>query len=298
MIPFTGIASSLSRDVDLKSHPQVIAYVDFKNTETVDADLGKSNVWRPGKAWYAISKLPDGKSFCVSDPEFVIEHGLNFMRFSGVQRLIAAYLWAGKGVRHAFCRYVLVIEDDVPRYITDGVKLPGFAGEYEDTVIHPPHEGRVTFSWRMEHGWKNGLSVRDYLYDGKTGSGYGNIHEYGKYFPIGVPITIEQELNVDSQRGRIWVNGTFIGDRNVVTDVDIEMLFLNVYHGGRGFATAPVHYRIAAACIAKSYIGPPPELVSSLEPPLEREATTPDRSGNDTPTSPFIRDHPRFGIRR
>jgi len=295
-----GIATGLAHDVDLKKHPDVIAYVDFKDVETVNADLGKSNVWRPGKPWYAISKLSDGSKFCVSDPEFVTYRGLNFMRFSGTQRLIAAYLWAGKGVRHAFCRYVFLIESDVPEYITDGVKLPGFAGEYEDTVIHPPHAGRVAFSWRMNHSMS--MALRDYLYDGTTGSGYGNLHPYNVLLPIGEPIVLEQELDVDAQRGRVWINGRYVADRNVITDVDIEMLFLNIYHGGRGFAKAPVHYRLAGACIARSYIGPPPELASSL-PALpstwpKHDSKPSPADGDGLPTSPYIRDHPRFGVRR
>jgi hypothetical protein len=296
-----GIASHLARDVDLKTHPDVIAYVDFKDVDTVNADLGKSNVWRPGKPWYAISKLPDGSKFCVGDPEFVTYRGLNFMRFSGTQRLIAACLWAGKGVRHAFSRYVFMIEPDVPQFITDGVKLPGLAGEYEDTVIHPPHAGKVTFSWRMNHTMS--MALRDYLYDGTTGSGYGNHHPYEVLLPIGEPIVLEQELDVDAQRGRVWINGRFVGDRTVITDVDIEMLFLNVYHGGRGFAKAPVHYRLAGACIARSYIGPPPEIVASVPAlpstwPSRHSRPAPVADVEGAPTSPYIRDNPRYGIRR
>lgn len=291
-----GIAATVERDVALKRHPDVIAYVDFKDVATVNADLGKSNVWLPGKPWYAISTLPDGSRFCVSDPEFSNEHGLNFMRFSGTQRLIAAYLWAGRGVRHAFARYVFVIEPDVPLYITDGVKLPGLAGEYEDTVIHPPHAGKVTFSWRMEHGPKDRLSVRDYLYDGTSGGGYGNIREYGPVFPVGVPISVEQEVDVDQQRGRVWLNGVPVGERRIVADVDIEMLFLNIYHGGTGFSTRPIHYRLAAACLAKSYIGPPRELLPVLTPFAAPARTEPPADG--MPTSRYIRDHPRYGIRR
>lgn len=302
-----GLARSVAHDVELKGHPDVIGYVDFKDIATVNADLGRSNVWRPGRPWYANSKLPDGTSFCVDDPEFIVDHGLPFMRFSGGkvnQRLIAAYLWAGRGVRHAFARYVFVIEPDVPLYMTElGVKLPGLAGAYEDTIIHPPHAGTITFSWRMEHGPKDRLSVRDYLYDGTTGRGYGNIRDYGVLFPIGVPIVVEQELDVDKQQGQIWVDGIFVGERRVVTDVDIEMLFLNIYHGGMKLSTQPIHYRLAAACLARSYIGPPRELLAQIEAsridvPTRTEPAKAGPGGDWVPTSPYIRDNPRFGIHR
>lgn len=276
-----GLAGTVARDSDLRAHPDVLAYVEFKDATTVLSDLGRSN-WSDAdrRAWYAISNLvaasgslPKGATFPVADPEFIVDRGLPFMRFSGTQRLIAAHLFAPQGTRHAFCRYVLVIESDAPLYITDGVKLPGFAGEYEDTILHPPHAGTQTFSWRMEHGPKEGSNIsgdspqppfsrRDYLYDGSSGGGFGVIKEYGGAFPIGVPITIEQELDVDAKHGRVWVDGVLIGERDVITDVDIEELFLNVYHGGTGFATQPIHYRLAGACIATSYIGVPAELRS------------------------------------
>ncbi|HLX29943.1 MAG TPA: hypothetical protein VKV24_15795 [Casimicrobiaceae bacterium] len=302
-----GIARDVAHDLDLARHPDVIGYVDFSSIARVNADLGRSNVWMPGRPWYANTRQPDGSNFCVANPEFSTEHGLHFMRFEGTQRLIAAYLWAGKGVRHAFARYVLVIEPDVPQYMTElGVKLPGLAGAYEDTIIHPPHAGKVTFSWRMEHGPKDRLSVRDYLYDGASGGGYGDIRDYGVLFPVGVPVVVEQELDVDKQQGRIWIDGVHVGERRVVTDVDIEMLFINVYHGGMGFATRPIHYRLAAACLARSYIGPPKELLAALQAspltvPASSAQTTsaPNEPGPDwVPTSPYIRDNPRFGIRK
>jgi len=272
----------VARDSDLRNHPEVLAYLEFSSVPTVTADLARSN-WADGghRAWWAISTIQDtwprryaedgtyvvepgaGKQFCVLDPEFYVDRGLPFMRFSGGDvnnRLIAAHLYAGHGIRHAFCRYVLVIEDDVEPNLTDGVKLPGFEGEYEDTVLHPPKTGTVTFSWRMIQNMD--LSVSDYLYDGTTGSNFGSHHPYGPKFPIGKPITIEQELDVDAAqpKGRVWVDGVLVGTRDIVTDIDIEDLFLNIYHGGTRKSKKPIHYRLAAACIATSYIGVPKEI--------------------------------------
>jgi hypothetical protein len=279
----TDLASTVAKDSDLRNHPQVLAYLEFSSVATVTADLARSN-WADGghRAWWAISTIQDswprryaadgtyvvepgaGKQFCVLDPEFYVDRGLPFMRFSGGDvnnRLIAAHLYAGRGIRHAFCRYVLVIEPDVQPNLTDGVKLPGFEGEYEDTVLHPPHDGKITFSWRMIQDMAN-AGVDDYLYDGTTGSGYGSHHPYGPKFPIGIPVTIEQELDVDAPqpKGRVWVDGVLVGTRDIVTDIDIEDLFLNIYHGGTRKSKKPIHYRLAAACVATSYIGVPREL--------------------------------------
>jgi hypothetical protein len=273
-IEVATLASSLAHDVDLRNHKDVLAYVEFKDVTTVLSDLGRSNWASVTHApWFAVSTLSDGKTkFPVADPEFIVHRGLAFMRFSGGvrnteghQRLIAAHLYASPGTRHAFCRYVLVIEPDVPQYMTElGVKLPGFAGTWSDTIFHPPHAGTKTFSWRMEHGPKNNLAVRDYLYDRQSGAGYGNIRDYGCKFEVGIPVVIEQELDIDANHGRVWINDVLVGERTVVADVDIEELFLNVYHGGLGYATQPIHYRIAAACIARHRIGVPPELVGTL----------------------------------
>jgi len=212
---------------------------------------------------------PDGSSFICEYPEFINYRGLPFLRFAGKRDIMAANLYAGRGIRHAFCRYVFVIESDVLVYMTElGVKLPGFAGAYEDNVIRPPHTGTRWFSWRMEHGPKEGsrpnnppLSWRDYLYDAAHN---GDIKEYGGAFPVGVPITIEQEVDIDGKRGNIWIDGKPVGSRPLQTDVDIEMLFLNFYHGGIGFATQPIHYRLAGACIAREYIGVPKELARGV----------------------------------
>ncbi|HLX29944.1 MAG TPA: twin-arginine translocation signal domain-containing protein [Casimicrobiaceae bacterium] len=300
------LALQVMRDSDLRNHPDVLAYLEFSSAEQVLADLGASNWYDFQKngthrPWYAISNLvapsgslPAGASFPVADPEFIVDRGLSFMRFSGGnlnQRLISAFLFAGKGIRHAFARYVLVIEPDVALYMTElGVKLPGFNGDYEDTVQNPPEDvpaGQTaqTFSWRMEHGPQTPSSSdgsphppfcrRDYLYDGASGAGFGNIKEYGGAFPLGVPITIEQELDVDNQVGRVWVDGVLIGMRPVITNVDIEHLWLNVYHGGLGFSTQPIHYRLAAASIATSYIGVPRELRTPVVPAVSSTGATP-----------------------
>jgi hypothetical protein len=271
------LAATVAADVDLRHHPEVLAYVEFKDVETVRSDLSRSN-WQDEKhrAWCAPRRLADGRHFCADFPDFNVEHGLAFMRFGGTRDIMAAHLYAPPSTRHAFARYVLVIDPDVPKYMTEkGVKLPGFAGTYSDTVFHPPHAGTKTFSWRMEHGPKDNLAVRDYLYDATSGAGFGNIHDYGLTFSVGEPVVIEQELDVDAKRGRLWIDGRYIDDRAIVTDVDIEELFLNVYHGGMGFATQPIHYKLAAACIARRRIGVPPELRSLVHTQLRRHMDEP-----------------------
>lgn len=270
-IETTTLTSKLVHDLDLRSHEAVLAYVEFKDVATVRADLSRSN-WQDEhhRAWCAPRRQPDGKNFCATDPQFGVEHGLAFMRFGGTRDIMAAHLFAPPSIRHAYARYVMVIDPDVLLYMTEkGVKLPGLAGTYSDTIFHPPHAGTKTFSWRMEHGPKNNLTVRDYLYDVASGGGYGNIRDYGRTFPVGVPVVIEQELDVDANHGRLWINDALVGERTVVTDVDIEELFLNFYHGGMGFATQPIHYKVAAACIARHRIGVPPELAGVLSRSLD-----------------------------
>jgi hypothetical protein len=271
------LAAVVQTDVELRDHPDVLAYVEFKDVDAVRAGLSHSN-WQDEKhrAWCAPRRLANGRNFCAYLPEFGLEHGLAFMRFGGTRDIMAAHLFAPPSTRHAFARYVLVIEPDVPKYMTEkGVKLPGFAGTYSDTIFHPPHAGTKTFSWRMEHGPKENLAVRDYLYDVNSGAGYGNIRDYGRTFPVGEPVVIEQELDINANQGRLWINGEHVGDRQVGADVDIDELFLNVYHGGMGFATQPIHYRLAAACIAKRRIGVPPELRGVVEALRQRAAKEP-----------------------
>jgi hypothetical protein len=270
--PTTGdLASTVIKDSDLRNNPDVLQYLEFSSVQQVNSDLGKSN-WADGdhRPWASPSFLPDGSVFCVSDPEFLTVNGFPVMRFSGGntnQRIIAASLWAGPGIREAYCRYVLKIGSDVPQFMTElGVKLPGFDGSYEDTVIHPPHAGTQTFSWRMEHGPKDNIDLRDYLYDGVSGQGFGNIKLYGVPLKVDDYLCVEQYLNIDTKKGKVWLNDIFVGDRDIVADVDIERMFLNIYHGGLGFSTQPIHYELGGAVIATKKIGIPPELRTVVPP--------------------------------
>jgi hypothetical protein len=92
--------------------------------------------------------------------------------------------------------------------------------------------------------------------------------------PIGTP------SHQQSNNGRVWVDGVFKGQRTIASDVDIDALFLNIYHGGTKLAKQPIHYRLAAACIATKYIGVPTELRSGIPlamPPIDRPWQTVDR---------------------
>jgi len=288
----SGISSSVARDADLVHHPDVLQYVEFSSNDAVNAAFAKSS-WMDfaprRRAWYADNEILPGHQgypgrFMCPDPEYYNDRGIWFLRGSGRQRVFAGWLWTAPPDparpmlrRHLFCRYVLVIEPDVAAYMTEaGVKLPGFESMY-DQILHGPKNGRMPNSWKMWHGPNHATAegkpflIRDYVYDGRTGSGFGAGHVYGGQFAIGVPITIELELNmgpigslVHHDNGRVWVDGIYKGARTIASDVDIDAMIINIYHGGMGLAKQPIHYRLAAACIATKYIGVPKELRSGV----------------------------------
>ncbi|HJU22687.1 MAG TPA: hypothetical protein VJ891_09265, partial [Casimicrobiaceae bacterium] len=303
----SGISSSVARDADLLHHPDVLRYVEFSSNDAIRAAFAQSS-WMDfaprRRAWYADNEILPGHQgypgrFMCPDPEYYNDRGIWFLRGSGRQRVFAAWLWTAPPDparpmlrRHLFCRYVLVIEPDVAAYMTEaGVKLPGFESMY-DQILHGPENGKTPNSWKMWHGPNHPTAegkpflIRDYVYDGRTGSGFGAGHVYGGEFAIGVPITIELELNmgpigsVVRDNGRVWIDGVYKGARTIASDVDIDAMIINIYHGGMGLAKQPIHYRLAAACIATKYIGVPKELRSGMPlamPPIDAPWQSIDR---------------------
>jgi hypothetical protein len=66
---------------------------------------------------------------------------------------------------------------------------------------------------------------------------------------------------------KVWINGqlAWAADKLRFRNdpaTRIDHMHVNIYHGGRKPPKAPIHYRLAAIAVAKTYIGPPPELRS------------------------------------
>jgi hypothetical protein len=128
----------------------------------------------------------------------------------------------------------------------------------------------------MEHGAvapnnRSVYSFVDYQYDAESGNGFGAIHNMGNaMLKAGQWYVIEQhiKLNTPGQSngvGEVFLNGNLVWSshnkrfRNAA-DTRIDMLHVNVYHGGTKTPSHPIHYRIAKIAVSSSYIGVPKEL--------------------------------------
>jgi len=244
-----GLAAGATKDVDLMRRPEVLRYLELKDESALRKWLPHGTVAEP----------------FAYQPEWIAgPHGLPALRFSSDpnNRRLIAWRLRFPPQEEVYARYCLFIEDDVADGMTElGVKLPGLAGD------------EVT--WRMEHGRvapgnRGVYALVDYLYAAELGRGYPKLRSMGALLQAGRWYSIEQyvKLNTPGQAdgiGKVWVNGHLTWESNEVRFRDkplsrINHVFVNVYHGGRKYVKAPIHYRIAAIAAATSYIGPPPEL--------------------------------------
>ena len=220
-------------------------------------------------------------------------NGLPYLRFAitpSNQRGISWFLYHTP-LQEVYGRYCIFIEDDVALGMTElGVKLPGLSG--------------TEVSWRMEHGAiapnnPNVYAAVDYRYAADTGSGYGQITSFNQMFRAGRWYVIEQyaknntftngAANSDGQ-GKVWINGNLVWTGsglkwNAKPASTFNFLHVNVYHGGLGFPTQNIHYRIAGIGISTSYMGPPPN-VGELRPAGWNDAAARRTASNVAAESP------------
>jgi hypothetical protein len=255
-----GLAAGVLHDAELRTRPGVMRYLDFTGEASLRQLLPRGTVAEP--LAYAPEWLAGPRNLRVlrvsSDPKN--------------QRLISWFL-PFDPQEEVYARYCILIEDDVADGMTElGVKLPGLTND------GPGSKQPDLVSWRMEHGpiapRNRGLyAALDYLYAADTGAGYGNIRSMGTVFEAGRWYVIEQYIKLNTPGradgvGKVWINGRLAWEsasvrfrNNPATRIDY--MHVNIYHGGMGLPKAPIHYRIAALAVAKSYIGPPPELLGN-----------------------------------
>lgn len=290
--PSTDLAMTVSKDSDLRMSPDVYNYVQWSSNAQVNADLADATEQIGGghRPWYSPSTvLPgyqgSGTTFCCTDPEYYVDRGFEMMSCSSQQangsqatRLLNCWFWLPLHVRHAFCRFVFLIEPDVAAGFTElGMKLSGFScGSGE--IVSPPTNGSG-FYWIAWHGPPAGSYGNppywegDYLGDSKV---FQNTVYLGGGYQVGVPITVEQELNMgpvgstpQPNNGRMWINGTQVQTRSVDATGDLQYMALQLYHGGMKPPSKRIHYRIGGCVTAKKYIGVPRELRSGTPLPMQ-----------------------------
>lgn len=245
-----GLSTGVRTDAELRHDPRVLRYLETSSEKSV-------------RAWLPRGTVADPFAY---DPQWLSgPQGLPVLRAASTTtapRLLSWFL-RFEPQEEVYGRYALLIEDDVADGMTElGVKLPGLAG------------GEV--SWRMEHGMvapgnRGRYAALDYMYAADSGPAYPPLRPMGGVFEAGRWYAIEQyvKLNTPGKAdgiAKVWINGHLTWSSERVRfrdkpDTRIDHMHVNLYHGGMGVPKAPIHYRLGAIAIAKSYIGPPPELV-------------------------------------
>ena len=234
-------------------------------------------------AVYAAVGLGSGAGFPTNNPVqwafdpqpgVAAEHGnMPYLRLAitPANQKGIGWFWHMAPRDEGYLRYALYLEDSIAVGMTEaGVKLPGF-------------EGVPGVSARMWHGPPDPANphvyaAADYVYSGETAAGaYGNVHPFGQYLRAGRWYAMEQHVKNNSFTNGVhnadgvlemWINGHLVYSNTKLTwyttpGVKIfNKFFVNIYHGGMGFPSQNIYYRIARLAHSTTRIGPPAELLA------------------------------------
>ena len=177
-------------------------------------------------------------------------------------------------------RFCIYLEDDIADGMTElGVKL--MAGASNEAV--GPTQPLIVY--RINHGHQSPnnrgvYALYDYLYDAESGPSFPQGHSINSMVRAGQWSCIEQAVRLNTGQGvhdgygELWINGHSVWSTNTAYYRDdgtttLTNFFANLYHGGLGYPSADIHYRIAKLAVSSTYIGVPQELlgVSPPSPP-------------------------------
>lgn len=214
-------------------------------------------------------------------PEFGVEaNGLKYLRTAITPSNQRDISWRlpyppTTAVHTRFCIY---LEDDIADGMTElGVKL--MAGASNEAV--GPTQPLIAY--RINHGHQSPnnrgvYALYDYLYDAESGGGFPEGHSINAMVRAGQWSCIEQAVRLNTGKGvhdgygELWINGHSVWSTNTAYYRDdgtttLTNFFANLYHGGLGYPSRDIHYRIAKLAVSSNYIGVPQELLGVSPPP-------------------------------
>jgi len=225
------------------------------------------------------------------EPQFGVEaNGLKYLRTAITPSNQRDISWRlpyppTTAVHTRFCIY---LEDDIADGMTElGVKL--MAGASNEVV--GPTQPLIVY--RINHGHQSPnnrgvYALYDYLYDAESGPSFPEGHSINAMVRAGQWSCIEQAVRLNSGKGvhdgygELWINGHSVWSTNTAYYRDdgtttLTNFFANLYHGGLGYPSADIHYRIAKLAVSSTYIGVPQELlgVSPPSPPSHPSGSLP-----------------------
>lgn len=266
-----GIAASFGQDRNIRSHPDVIYSADFESGFKSDLWKGFDKARRldltAADAGNRFEPL-QGRALSVT-----IAKGFN----SGLNAHLRFQDLADEPDEAYFRYYLRFGESWNPT--VDGGKMPGFSGTY----------GRGGWGMRKSDG-KNGWSARGAFFRQAGAQGAaGNLRGLGSYLyhanmggtsgdtlgwslgPSGFLeknrwYSVEQHVRLNTPGKsdgvlRAWIDGQLVFERSNIryrdtSDLKVESVWFNIYHGGVQPAPADMTLFIDNLVIARKYIGP------------------------------------------
>ena len=271
--PEPGLSAQYPGDKGLERDPQVLLVERFEASPQRIEWIAKHD----HKSVRRASQTSEGPGFQPLDGTAL---GVLIPKGShrGMESRISMQTLAGEEPQELYFRYHLRFGNDWNPEL-DGGKLPGFAGTY----------GRAGWGGRQVDG-TNGWSARgsfamqapagsnlhdlralgSYVYHMDSGDRFGEVLGWnlgaGGWLLKNRWYSIEQHLrlNTPGQANgvlRAWVDGRLVFERRDLKwrqtpELAIEMLWMNVYHGGRRPAPHDMTVFLDNLVIARQYIGP------------------------------------------
>jgi len=268
--PTFGIAAQYTKDAGLGSHPDILFFEDFENSNWTQ------NWSYVGGDYQVVSEdsnlLLDpilGKALSVNLPQ-----GGN----NGINATYKFQEKQGSEPEEVFFRYYARLANDWNQ-IVDGGKLPGLSGTY-GVAGWGGRKSNGTNGWSTRGAYiktasdNNPLSgktgIGNYIYHADMTGNYGDIaiwqNDYLGYLEKNRWYSIEQQVKMNTPGMndgilRTWVDGiiayeiTSLRFRDT-SSLKIEQLWLNIYHGGTAKSPYDQHMFVDNIVLAKSYIGP------------------------------------------
>ncbi len=252
-----GIANGLSSYSALKGHPDVI-FVDTFDNSTIKPQ------WFWGEK-FREEQLKNGYLTGDIDPLRQSHSAVN-LKYKFAKHL-------GEEPTEISIRYSIRFHKDFI-FATQGGKLPGQSGTYNTCGWGGRKPGPTCIGWSARMGWNppvklgpalDMIPIFTYLYHLDQRGTYGDEEKWEAFCELDKWCELEQyiKLNTPGKKDgklRGYKNSLLVYERNDIRYRDsdrlkIEDLWALVYHGGRGYPTAPINVDIDNIVISRSHIG-------------------------------------------
>ena len=277
----------VTRDIDLRFHPDVLWYPSFDDIATVKADWSTNPVHYNGDTWPKVEFLnvpefgtraarfesrslnPDTRD--GSDGSTI----MNWRKYlnSNTKEMYTGSALGSVPMNDLYLRYCILLEQDIWTGMTDlGVKLGGLIGRADGQGV----EVGGPF-WHAKPDAQGRIRLTTYWYgEGITDStGYGGDWIQGKYLLPNTWHCLEQHLKANTMNAdgtpnadgalEAWFDDELVYSRtNIVLHrypgplpIEINQVHGQIFHGGAATPLTPIHYRVTAFALAKRRIGMP-----------------------------------------